>query len=578
MQEKEVMKILRNILVLIMVQFLLTACLPNATMEPSTPDLTATSANSLTVTVPSSPDLTATPLQDLTGLEPGWWNEAVFYEIFVRSFKDSNGDGVGDFNGIIEMLDYLNDGDPNTTGDLGISGIWLMPITESNSYHGYDVVDYYSVDTEYGTKEDFLRLVDEAHKRGIRIIIDLVINHTGIDHPWFLASNNGDPNYRNWYIWSPENPGYTGPWGQQVWYQGKSGYYYAVFWSGMPDLNLKNPVVTQKIYDITRFWLTDMNVDGFRLDAIRHFIENDNIQENTTDTHNWLQSYYKYYKTLDPGVFTVGEAWTDTAHVIPYVGDEVDITFEFDLAEAFVRSANGPIASSVNTQLKTVLESYPANQYGVFLTNHDQDRVMSVLGGDVQKAKMAAVMLLTSPGVPFIYYGEEIGMTGVKPDEDIRRPMQWNGNDRTAGFTTGKSWRTVASDYAGINVATETTDPDSLLNLYRILIQLRNEHASLRNGKTLILDAGTQRMFAILRYDETEAFLILINVHSKPLTTGLYGLSAEAWPVRANFKVSTVIGLDDPVPPQVNTEGGIDGYQPFVEIPAESYTILHFTP
>ena len=572
------MKILRNILVVIMVQFLLTACLPNAVTEPSTPYLKVTSANGLTVTEPPSPDLTATPLPDLIGLEPGWWNDAVFYEIFVRSFKDSNGDGVGDFNGIIEMLDYLNDGDPNTTGDLGITGIWLMPITESNSYHGYDVVDYNSVDTEYGTKEDFLRLVDEAHQRGIRVIIDLVINHTGIDHTWFQASNNGDPNYRNWYIWSPENPGYTGPWGQQVWYPGKSGFYYAVFWSGMPDLNLKNPDVTQKIYDITRFWLTDMNVDGFRLDAIRHFIENDNVQENTNDTHNWLHSYYKFYKSLDPGVFTVGEAWTDTAHVIPYVGDEVDITFEFDLAEAFVRAANGPIASSVNTQFRTVLESYPANQYGVFLTNHDQDRVMSVLGGDVQKAKMAAVMLLTSPGVPFIYYGEEIGMTGVKPDEDIRRPMQWNGNDRTAGFTTGKSWRTVTNDYPGTNVDTENTDPDSLLNLYRMLIQLRNEHASLRLGKTLILDAGTQRMFAILRYNETEAFLILINVHSKPLTTGLYGLSADAWPVLANFKVSTVMGLEDPVPPQVNAEGGIDGYQPFIEVPAESYTVLHFKP
>jgi alpha-amylase len=573
MQERQSMK-----LVFIMVQVLLTACLPNAAMEPVTPEFTATSANDLTGTETPGPERTAAPAGNLTGLEPGWWNEAVFYEIFVRSFKDSNGDGIGDFNGITEMLDYLNDGDPNTTDDLGITGIWLMPITQSNSYHGYDVVDYYSVDSDYGTKEDFLRLVDEAHKRGIRIIVDLVLNHTGIDHPWFKASNTGDPKYRDWYIWSPGNPGYMGPWGQQVWYPGKNGYYYAVFWSGMPDLNLKNPVVTQEIYNITEFWLTDMNVDGFRLDAIRHFIENGQVQENTNETHAWLQAYYKYYKSLDPSVFTVGEAWTDTANVVAYVGNQVDITFEFDLAEAYVRAANGPIASSTTTQLKTVLESYPPNQYGVFLTNHDQDRVMSVLGSDVQKARMAAVMLLTSPGVPFIYYGEEIGMTGAKPDEDIRRPMQWNGNDRSAGFTTGKPWRTVASDYPGTNVSTENADPDSLLNLYRELIQLRNGHASLRTGKTLILEAGTQRMLAVLRYDETEAFLILINVHSKPLTASLYGLSADAWPVPVNFKVSTVMGLKDPVPPQVNAGGGIAGYQPFVEIPAGSYTILHFTP
>jgi len=572
------MKHLLNILVFIMVQVLLTACIPNVATEPSTPELSATKVNDLIATEPSSSEITAAPVGDLTGLQPGWWNDAVFYEIFVRSFKDSNGDGIGDFNGITEMLDYLNDGDPNTTSDLGITGIWLMPITESNSYHGYDVVDYYSVDTEYGTKEDFLRLVDGAHKRGIHVIVDLVLNHTGIDHPWFRASNTGDPQYRDWYIWSTRNPGYTGPWGEQVWYAGKNGYYYAVFWSGMPDLNLINPVVTQEIYNITEFWLTEMNVDGFRLDAIRHFIENDRVQENTNDTHIWLQNYYHFYKSMDPAVFTVGEAWTDTANVVAYVGDQVDITFEFDLAEAFVRAANGPIASSANTQLKTVLESYPPNQYGVFLTNHDQDRVMSVLGGNVQKAMMAAVMLLISPGVPFIYYGEEIGMTGTKPDEDIRRPMQWNSNDRTAGFTSGKPWRTVASDYPVTNVATENADPDSLLNLYRELIQLRNGHASLLHGKTLIIDSGTQRMVAVLRYDENEAFLILINVYSKPLTTELYGLSADVWPILANFTVSTVMGLEDPAPPQVNAAGGIDGYQPFVEIPPMSYTILHFKP
>ena len=550
------MRSLRNTLMFVLIVALLATCSPN------------------TATVTPTPEPTAS----VTGLEPGWWNDAVFYEIFVRSFKDSDGDGIGDFNGITEMLDYLNDGDPNTTTDLGVTGIWLMPITDSNSYHGYDVIDYYKVNPDYGTKEDFLRLVNEAHKRGIRVIMDLVINHTGIDHPWFQASDAGDSQYRDWYIWSAENPGYIGPWGQQVWYAGKNGYYYAVFWSGMPDLNLKNPAVTKEIYNITSYWLTDMNVDGFRLDAIRHFVENGTVQENTNDTHSWLRNYYQFNKSIDPAVFTVGEAWTETSQIVEYVGDQVDIAFEFNLAEAFVRAANGPIASSASTQLKTVLESYPAGQYGVFLTNHDQDRLMSVLGGDVQKAKIAAVMMLTSPGVPFLYYGEEIGMTGTKPDEDIRRPMQWNGNNLAAGFTTGTPWRKVASDYPGTNVAAENSEPDSLLNLYRELIHLRNDHAALRTGKTLILDAGTQRLYAVLRCDETEAFLILINVHSKPVTTNLYSLSTESWPVPANYTLSTVVGLENPTAPQVNATGGIEGYKPFVEIPAGSYSILHFTP
>jgi glycosidase len=549
----------------VLVLALLSACASNATSE-LTPTLTSVSKTEIPT------------VGNVTGLEPGWWNDAVFYEIFVRSFKDSDGDGIGDFNGITEMLDYLNDGDPNTINDLGVTGIWLMPVTESPSYHGYDVVDYYNVDNEYGTRDDFLRLMDEAHKRGIRVIVDMVLNHTGIDHPWFKASDQGDPQYRDWYIWSEEYPGYTGPWGEQVWYRGSDGYYYAVFWSGMPDLNLENPIVTQEIYNITTFWLTEMNVDGFRLDAIRHFIENGIAQENTVDTHFWLQAFHKFYKSIDPAVFTAGEAWTKTSQVIDYVGDEVDIAFEFDLATSFLLAAGGPIASAVTKQLEITLESYPQGQYGVFLTNHDQNRAMSVLVGNVQKAKLAAVMMLTSPGVPFIYYGEEIGMTGGKPDEDIRRPMQWMGDDGTAGFTTGTPWRVVSSDFPETNVETENVDPNSLLNLYRMLIHLRNNHSALRTGETLILDTDTHRLYAIMRYNETEAFLILINVHPQPLTTDLYSLSIDFWPVPGNFTLSTITGLENPALPQVNDLGGIDGYQPFVEIPAESYTILHFKP
>lgn len=562
-----------KLLTYILLLTILTACAPAAT-----PTLAPATVAPATQAAPDEP--TPVPTGEpgnLTGLEPGWWNDAVFYQVFVRSFKDSDGDGVGDFNGLTEMLDYLNDGDPSTTTDLGITGIWLMPITQSPSYHGYDVVDYYSVDSEYGTKEDFQRMVEEAHKRGISVIVDLVLNHTGLDHPWFKASDAGDPKYRDWYIWSDEKPSYLGPWGQPVWYPAKDGYYYAVFWSGMPDLNVENPEVTQELYNITEFWLKDMNVDGFRLDAIRHFVEQGSAQENTPKTHAWLQGYFQFYKSLDPTVFTVGEAWTETSEVLDYIGDEVDIAFEFDLAEDFVRAANGPIASAASQQLKTVIENYPAGQYGVFLTNHDQNRVMSNLGGDFNKAKLAAVMLLTAPGVPFIYYGEEIGMTGTKPDEDIRLPMQWRADGPGVGFTTGQPWRAAALDWPTTNVASQNVDPDSLLSLYRTLIQLRNNHAALRTGETLIIAPGSQRLYSILRYDENEAFLVLINSHPNHQNTDLYGLSLESSPLREGMTVETVIGLEGASMPTLNANGGFEDYHPFAELPPHSATILHFT-
>ncbi|MBI3242319.1 MAG: alpha-amylase [Chloroflexi bacterium] len=539
-----------------------------------------TTSNAGTPTVESPPP-TETAVVPTPTAEPAptgpWWNETVFYEVFVRSFKDSDGDGVGDINGLIEKLDYLNDGDPDTTTDLGVTGIWLMPIMESPSYHGYDVVDYYAVDQEYGTKEDFLRLVGEAHKRGIRVILDLVLNHTGTGHPWFKESNSGNPDYRDWYVWADEAPNYKGPWGQQVWYAGKDGYYYAVFWSQMPDLNLENPKVTAEIENITRFWLEDMGADGFRMDAIKHFVEQGPAQENTPATHAWLQAFHQSYKSINPQAFAVGEAWTLTPQVVDYIGDEVDVAFEFDLAGAFVRSASGPIAASAIANLDTVVNSYPPGQYGVFLTNHDQDRVMSVLK-DVQKAKLAAVMLLTSPGVPFIYYGEEIGMTGVKPDENIRRPMQWSGENSKVGFSTHTPWNAAARDYKETNVARQTDDPDSLLSLYRDLIHLRNTHAALRTGETLVVDADTQRLYAALRYNDDEAFLILVNVHPKPLTADLYNLTLEAGPFIGPLKAVSVLGLENPAAPEINANGGFSGYTPFQEIPAETAVIIQLTP
>ena len=266
-----------------------------------------------------------------------WWNDTVFYEVFVRSFYDSDGDGVGDINGLIERLDYLNDGDPTTTDDLGITGIWLMPIMESPSYHGYDVVDYYKVDEEYGTEEDFKRLMAEADKRGIKVIVDLVLNHTSAQHPWFTearADESGEN--RDWYVWEEENPGWRGPEGQQVWHGSPTGYYYGVFWDQMPDLNLTNEQTTAEMQDIARYWIEDMGVDGFRLDAIKHLIEEGQKQTNTESTHAWMQDFHVVYKEANPDAFAIGEVWSPTFEVVKYIGDEVDAAFEFDLAQAIL--------------------------------------------------------------------------------------------------------------------------------------------------------------------------------------------------------------------------------------------------
>ena len=579
---------------LLLLVFLIGACAPAAPTTPATiapPTQTLSSADTFGTALAvdaatkavKPPTPVGTPLPTLVPItHPGtqagqmfWWNDTVFYEVFLRSFKDSNGDGIGDINGLIEKLDYLNDGDPSTTTDLGVTGLWLMPIMDSPSYHGYDVVDFYTVETDYGSNEDFKRLMDEAHKRGIRIVIDLVINHTSTQSEWFKAADAGDPNYRDWYIWAEKDPGYLGPWGAQAWHAGKNGYYYAMFWSQMPDLNLNNPTVTDEVNKIISYWLKDMGADGFRLDAVKHYIEQGRSQQNTPATHAWLKNFYQYYKSVNPEAFTVGETWTSPDNSAKYVGDEVDASFEFDLSKAIMNSANGPSASTLSTQMQTTLDLYLEGQYAVFLTNHDQDRSMNVLQDD-KKAKLAAAMLLTSPGVPFIYYGEEIGMTGTKPDEDIRRPMQWTGDSASVGFSTGKPWRDPSSDYPTVNVANETSDPNSLLSYYRDLIHLRNDHSALRTGHTIVVDSGNRSVYALLRYDDNEAILILANADTNPITD--YSLNLASGPFSGTLNAASILGLQNPSAPQVNAEGGFSGYLPFTEIPAQSAIIIQLEP
>jgi glycosidase len=564
---------LRTLALCFLLILLLAACRPAA---PAPAPATAPAAPPTAALTPAS------PLPQGTDGMP-WWNDAVFYEVFVRSFADSTSgplanDGIGDLQGLIEKLDYLNDGNPATRDDLGITGIWLMPIMQSSSYHGYDVTDYYTVEQDYGTNEDFKRLMAEAHERGIRVIIDLVLNHTAKKHPWFQDAAQPDAAHRDWYIWAAEDLKYRGPWGERVWYPLGGQWYYAIFAEGMPDLNYRNPAVTEEMLKVTRYWLTEMGADGYRLDAIRHLIEDGQVQENTPATHAWLRTFHKVYKEANPNAVAVGEVWTDTRTVASYIGDQLDLAFEFDLAQAILNSVNNRARTDLAIAQDVDLKSFPPGQYATFLTNHDQNRTLSQLALKVDRARLAATVLLTGPGVPFIYYGEEIGMRGMKPDEKIRTPMQWTPG-ANAGFSAHKPWQPVTQGYEQVNVQSEGADPDSLLNLYRKLIALRNAHPALRVGDTLPVEVENRKVYAILRQSAGEKVLVVYNFDEQPVRD--YALSLASSEVRGFAKLSGALKatelLNDAqaIPPALNAQGGFAGYKPITELaPRTGYVIL----
>ena len=435
-----------------------------------------------------------------------WWNDAVFYEVFVRSFYDQNGDGKGDLKGLTAKLDYLNDGDSTTHTDLGITAIWLMPIMQSPSYHGYDVSDYRTVESDYGTNADFTAFIQAAHKRGIKVIIDLVMNHTSDQNPWFTQSaSSSTSSYRNWYRWSVTNPG--GSWNMK-----NGSFYYAVFGSGMPDVNYADANAKAEMFDIARFWLKDMQVDGFRLDAVKYIFETATQTEDVPETFQFWKDFRTSYKSVNPNAFAVGEAWTSTSIVKKYVeNDGLDYCFEFNLAYALVNAANNGDAITLQTQVEAAMSSYPYLQFGTFLTNHDQDRVMSSLGGDVSKAKLAAQLLLSFPGIPFIYYGEEIGTVGPKPDENIRTPLQWSSS-ANAGFSTATPWRAPQTDYVTKNIANQQKDNTSLWSVYNKMLQLRNSEIALRRGNYATLPCNNASGLVFMRQYQNEAIIVASNL------------------------------------------------------------------
>lgn len=519
----------------------------------------------------SAQDTTQEPATDAP-----WWDQTVWYELFVRSFYDSDGDGIGDLQGVIQKLDYLNDGDPTTTTDLGITGIWLMPITSAASYHGYDTLDYYMIEPDYGTNDDFKQLIDEAHKRGIRVIMDLVINHTGSGSEWFQKSIAGDPEYADWYIWSDTDPRTTGPWGQDVWYQKGDRYYYAAFWSEMPDLNYTNPDVRQESFKMAEFWVNEMGVDGFRLDAVKYVIEEEingrTLLEDAPANRAFLADFRDHVKSLNPEAFVLGEIWDSSVVISRYMEDEsVDVAFEFDLSLAMLSAARATTKRDLERLQKSLQNKY-GTQIALFLTNHDQPRLMTVLNKSIDRNKVAASLLLTLPGTPFLYYGEEIGMVGDKPDELIRTPMQWDSTI-TGGFTTGRPWERLEITYRKVNAAKQTDDPDSLLSHYRTLIHLRNEHAALQGAGMVAMDQSHPFVYAYVRYEGDDKLLVVINLDDEPVEN--YSLTLNEGPLAGITEANVIFGdLPAPLLPSITDTGGFSEYVPWASLPPFSTTIV----
>jgi glycosidase len=519
--------------------------------------------------------LTAAAQPARAPIDTTWRRGGTCYEIFVRSFFDSDGDGIGDFNGLAQKLDYVNDGNPRSTRSLGAKCIWLMPIDASPSYHGYDVKNYYRVNPEYGTMADFKRLVAEAHRRGIEVLVDLVLNHASSQHPYFLeALHDPASPHRNWFRFSPTKRDEKGPWGQDLWHKSpeRDEWYYGIFTSEMPDLNYENLEVRAEAARVAKFWLTEMGVDGFRLDAVPYLVEEGTAVSNTPGTHAVLREFSAAVRRTAPGAFTVGEVWDSIGAVMPYYPDQLDSYFTFELSDALLDAVRTGTATKLLASYARMQRAMPGTRWSPFLRNHDQTRTLTALGGDRAAARQAAELLLTLPGLPFVYYGEEIGMTGDKPDPRLRTPMQWTPG-RAAGFTTAAAWEPLQPDTATANVAVEERDSASLLAHYRKLIHLRANNAALGGGDFVPLQASDPAVAAFLRRDGAHVVLVVANLANAPRTN--VTISSGDTPLPASrYRTRDLLSGVAGTPLTVGADGRLDAYAPVpILAPRRTYVL-----
>lgn len=438
---------------------------------------------------------------------------SVAYNIFPIAFADASGDNIGDLRGIIDKLDYLNDGDPNTTTDLGITAIWLNPIHPSETYHKYDVLDYFAIDPQFGTMQDFKELVDKAGERGIKIIMDLVFNHSSFNHPWFQKALQGKEPYVDFYRIEKTLPHDKFP-NKTGWHQASGVYYYGGFWDKMPEFNLDHPLVREKFKDVITFWL-EMGVGGIRYDAVKHGYDRREWPDGTPVLQKNLQFWMTlqlHAKTVNPDAFVVAEMWDTNNNMQPYA-QAFDSLFNFDFGDMVVRALNSGVQSGFMTthirNLEGLRKRNPNYVDAPFLKNHDQPRIFNELGFNLDKMRLAAVFLLTQEGIPFIYYGEELGMRGVKPDERIREPMRWNNSiDSEVAY-----WTPWQYNWETPTVVDQDQDETSLLNHYRRLINLRHNSQTLRFGNTQVYNVFNSSLVGYTRSYKNETIVVLVNLH-----------------------------------------------------------------
>jgi alpha-glucosidase len=492
-----------------------------------------------------------------------WWRDGIIYQIYPRSFADSNNDGIGDLPGILSKLDYLS--------DLGVDAIWLSPIFPSPDVDfGYDVADYTGIDPKFGTMQDFEARVKAAKKRGMHIILDLVLNHTSDQHPWFVESRKSRENpYHDWYLWQDPQPNGDPPnnwqaiFGGSAWEfdQDRGQYYYHMFYKEQPDLNWRNPQVRAAMLDVFRFWLKK-GVDGFRLDVFNAYFKDSDLKDNPSQfgirafdrqKHIYDVSQPEMYPLLEDiraildkrkNTYAVGETFLATPELAAsYCGDDkLHAAFNFAFAEnrwhpkRFQRSA---------CQWYEALsdDAWPNN----FLSNHDMQRTATryCFGEDDRRAKVAAALLLTLKGTPFMYYGEEIGLRDIpirskadvkdptgktfwplyKGRDGCRAPMQWDDQPH-AGFSQTEPWLPVHANFTHRNVAQQQVDPNSLLNFVKQLIQVRKAEPALQRGDFQPLVKDPRFILSFLRTYEGEQVLVVLNFSSRQL---FYDMPDGAW-------------------------------------------------
>ncbi len=511
-----------------------------------------------------------------------WWKEAVAYQIYPRSFKDSNGDGIGDIQGMIEKLDYLK--------DMGIDVIWVSPIYESpNDDNGYDISDYQAILADFGTMEDFDLLLEETHKRGMKLIMDLVINHTSDEHEWFIESRSSKDNpYRDYYIWRPGKDGqepnnWESIFNGSAWeYDEKTDEYYLhVFSKKQPDLNWENPEVRESLYDMVNWWL-DKGIDGFRVDAISHIKKVEGLPdmdnpENKEYVEAWeghmnrpgIEKFLTEFKerTLrNYDIMTVGEANGVTLDDAEnWVGEEngyFNMIFQFEHIGLWNTSLEGGLdLASFKQSLSRWQKGLEGRGWNaLFFENHDQPRSVSAWGNDTNLRKTSAKALATlyffMQGTPFIYQGQEIGMTNVQFDsiddyddvsmknyyriersegksheevmqviwkngrDNSRTPMQWTSEPQ-AGFTTGKPWMKVNPNYPDINVEQNLNDPDSIYHYYRKMIELRKSSDTLIYGTYDLIAEDHTQVYAYTRTLNDERYAVIVNMFDEEASVDL---------------------------------------------------------